>query len=167
MGLDDELCRKARELYGWDMKFERDLIIAKPDQVVEISHWLKTRENVSVAIGCESIDSRPCYGFIDLRRRDGFLYQPFATVYKEREHDFQGDLLEAALQHLKLATKKPIEVTLPYFWRLSVQPRHVELLGDQEDTPFLPEITRIYREGDSAGITKILRSLNPAGQLPD
>lgn len=167
MRLDDELCRKARKLYGWDLKFEGDIRIAPLGQMVEISNWVQTRHNVSAAIGHESVEGRPSYGFIDLSRRDIFLYQPFATIYEGREKDFQEDLLEAALQRLKQATERPLEVMFPYFLKPFVQPLHVELLDDQEDTPFLPEIARIYQRRDSTGVTEILKSLNLVGQLPD
>src|SRR3989338_4761064 len=163
MGLDDELCQKARELYGWEMKFEGDIIIAKTGRMVEIFDWLKTREeNVSVAIGCETIENRPCYGFVDLNSRNEVLYQPFATVYPGREHNCEEDLIRAALLHLRRSVSgRMVEIKFPSQLAPHVRTHHLYILEPEnaEIRDFLGGVVPIYHHGNLEAVRQVLGNM--------
>ncbi len=158
MGLDADLCRRARELYGWEMKFAGDY---RSNPCVEISRWLKLSERPAIGFGVEGIKSRPTYGFVDCSRQDVFVYQPFAAVYGGREHDYQEDLVRAALLHLrKDISEKPAEIIFPSSLQGFVRSYHLWLLepGNKEVISFCGGTVPIYREGSLEGITTVLNS---------
>lgn len=159
MGLDAELCQKAKDLYGWDMKFEGDY---RTHLQVEISKWVNASAHPAMSIAVENIKGRPTYGFADNDKHGILIYQPFATVYLGREQNFQEDLMRAALLHLrKDISEKQAEIVLPSSLRQFVRSDHLWLLQPEniEVKNFLSGITLIYREGTLDGITAVLNSL--------
>ena len=159
MGLDAELCQKARNLYGWDMKFEGDF---KTNPCIDISRWVRISERPAIGLGVEEIKRRPMYGFVDTSRQDILAYQPFVTVYAGRNHDFQEDLVRAALLHLrKDISEKTAEIIFPSSLKGFICSYHLWLLepGNIEVKNFLGGVTPIYREETLEGITAVLNSL--------
>lgn len=159
MGLDEQLCRKAKDLHGWEMKFAGEY---RTHSRVEISEWATASEHPAVAISIERIKSLPTYGFVNADRQDVFLYQPFAVVYPGRANDFQEDLMRAALLHLRQEISgKPAEITFPSSLQVFVRSYHLGLLepNNLEVHHFSGGIIPIYRSGTLEGVTEVLDSL--------
>ncbi|MDO8656537.1 MAG: hypothetical protein Q7K45_04820 [Nanoarchaeota archaeon] len=160
MGLDAQLCQKARDLYGWEMKFEGDFKSDSP--VINISEWFRMSECPAISIGLEHITKRPTYGFVDLNSQEVPAFQPFATVYASRMDDFQEDLIRAALLHLrKDISEKPASITFPSPLQGFVRSYHLWLLqpDNQEVKEFPGGIVPIYRERSITSISEVLDSL--------
>ncbi len=160
MGLDDELCRQAKDLYGWELQFAGDY---RTHPQVEISEWVKASEHPLIGLGVENIKGRPTYGFVDRSKPEISLYQPFAIVYAGRNDDYQEDLVRAALLHLRRnISEKQAEITFPLLLQKFVRSHHLWLLQphNPEVKNFIGEIIPIYREGDLTDICNILKDFS-------
>lgn len=169
METKDELCRQARELYRWDLRFEGDFISAPR---LEIADWMAERARPSIGIGREQMESRPTYGFMDRNRPaaggETGLYAPFATIYPGRELDYQGDLLQAALLHLRhTISGKPADILFPALLHQYVRPDHLLLLepGNPKVEEFRGGKVRIFVE-EAAAVGELFASFEIQDTLP-
>ena len=154
MGLDAQLCQKARDLYGWEMKFEGDF---KRSMVVEKSQWMSERESPQVGIGLEQVHHKIRYGFVD--ESNPSLYQPFAAIYAGREKDHQEDVLRAALLHLRFhASEKVAKIRMPSLFTPHVNSYHLWLLekDNKEVDQFRGQVVPIILPGNPESYTDVL-----------
>ena len=167
MGLDQDLCRMAQDLYRWDISFEGDLIEAP--RATRDDEWIVARAFPQIGIASHLLEGRTTYGFAERKARTDFqAYLPVAMVYRGREHDYQGDFLSAALLHLrKRVSHKPLNVTFPTFLARHLQPYHISLLdGDNEEvTAFPGELVRIFREDDLSARREVVESWRIRSEL--
>lgn len=160
MGFNDDLQRKAGELYGWEVRFSGDFLTNSSCRIVQVSPWMRERSSPSVGIGSESLGRGTVYGLVDLDQKNVFLYQPLATVYAGRRQDYQEDLLRAALLHLHSAISgKQARITFPMALQEFVRSHHLYLLEPdcQEVKKFAGEIVPIYRQSDPRDLAEVLR----------
>ncbi len=160
MGLDAELCRKAQELYRWEVQFSGEVLYNSGNRMVEVSKWIQERARPVLGLGCELLGTGFTYGLVDLDKKNVFLCQPFATVYAGRKQDYQEDLLRAALLHLRRdISEKHAQVTFPAALQRFVRSHHLYLLEPdcQEIKRCIGEVAHIYRQGDPRDLADVLK----------
>ncbi len=132
---------------------------------LEITDWMMDRNKPEIGIGVEQLQRRPTYGFVDRSQQRVNLYTPFATVYPGREHNYQEDLIEAALLHLRHAVSgKPAQISFPYHLKPYVKSDHLSLLApDSPDVrDFRKAKVRIFVK-EEQGVEDIFESFG----IPD
>ena len=156
MALHLDLGQKAQDLYQWKLSFAGELVNLAPLSQVEVREWITPVSGLQLALASQPLEGRNTYGFVD--PNSPAIYHPLATIYSEREQDFQEDLIRAALLHLLKI--KPITPRIRFPEDLSKQVRsyHLFLLNrdNREVNEFPGGIVPVYRHGDQASISKVL-----------
>lgn len=134
MILDEFLCRKAEELYGWSLSFEGELKVIK-EGVITREIWMPLQEEPKALFVrsdylWQDEEIPKSYGFLDLSQR-AQVYQEAAKVYPitYQKGAFHPELLNAVIFHLKQLPEgvRPM-VQLPASLREKVHPRHFSFL---------------------------------------
>lgn len=157
MGFNDDLCRKARELYGWKVKFEGTY---RKGPLIEITSWIQSQDYPHIEIANEYLGSKSTYGFVDQSQARILLYQQFATIYEGRTSDYHQELLQAALIHLRhTASTKSAHIVIPQFLSTFVNTSHLTILdvNNREVINFRKGIIPIYRCHEPSDIAAVLK----------
>ncbi len=154
MGLDQELIRKTRELYKWDIYFsgrlelEPDKIFAirmdssrETNPLIERPNWVCNRRHPTIGIGSYPKDGCTSYGFIDLGSGRMQPYLPFAQVFPGRSDDYPQELLYAALLRLRrMISSKSASIRFPEFLADVISLEHLCLLESEN-----PAVKKFYQ----------------------
>lgn len=172
MGLDQELIRKARELYKWDIYFSGSLEL-EPDKVfairmdpcretnplIERPNWIWNRRSPIIGIGSYPAQKYTSYGFIDLGSGRAQPYLTFAEVFPGRNEDYQQELLYVALLRLRrMISSKSASIRFPEFLAKAVDLEHLNILEPEnsEVKKRHGKVSVIYKHGSWSDISKIL-----------
>ncbi len=160
MGLDQDLCRMARDLYRWEISFEGGLAEARV--MVRDDDWISMSTFPRIGIATQLLDQRITYGFVNRVATTLFqAYKPVAMVYERREKDYQREFLTAALLHLrKECSQKALEMVLPASFTRYLESCHLSLLDrdNREVSSFPGDLVRIFDREDQIPRAEMIRS---------
>lgn len=136
MGLDQELCHMARDLYRWDISFEGQAVDVLALRNISEERWIpEERGVVNAELGLMKIGADTRYGFIDSSEPVQIQYQPSARIYSSRADNYQADLLEILLSHLRIDVTGPAKIRFPAELAGYVTAAHVDILTRPEKDP--------------------------------
>ena len=130
MALDHDLCLEAMKINGWKLSFAGDYLSLGP--LVDATIWTSHSRLFRAQIGLMEYGDCRGYGLVpdeEAETEKGIKYQEVALVHPSRQQDYQAELLDAIILHLKqLPAGSSPEITLPAELRSQVQRTHINLL---------------------------------------
>lgn len=133
MGLDQELYRKAWELYQWEMEFKGEPFDLLRREDISEEPWISAPPFPHIALGMLAVGDYTRYGFINLSNPQQIRYQPIARVHSSRAGNYHSDLLEMALSTLRTDVSGPAQLRLPLEFQKQVNRKHFEILGERQE----------------------------------
>ena len=151
MALDHDLCQEAVKINGWKLSFAGDYLSLGP--LVDATIWTSHRKLFRARIGLMEYGEHQRYGLVpddEAKTENGIRYQEVALVHPSRQQDYQAELLDAIILHLKqLPAGTSPEIILPAELRSQVQRTHFNLLttwGQYEQTNHCAPLS-IFKHG--------------------
>ena len=133
MGLDADLCQKAKELYEWEIEFKGEpLELLRREDIFE-SRWISGKQFPKLAVGVLPLTDYTRYGFIDLSDPHQLLYQPCVKVHSSRAANYHSDLLGEALISLRIDVGGPSSIRLPVSLQRYVTEEHLHILAEPHE----------------------------------